>query len=364
MNILIQLGHPAHFHLYKKVAQNLTSHGHKVFVLIKKKDILEELLINAGIPYINILPEGRKDTKAGILLGMLKRFSRILIFSKRNKIDILTGSTPEVAQVARLTGKRSVVTAEDDASVVPTFVKVTAPFVDGYLSPVVCDNGKVDGISTKYESYHELAYLHPNHFTPNKAVVETYFPADKPYFIIRFSKLNAYHDDGIQGINTEIASRILSILQPHGTVYITSERELEPEFEPYRIKINPLHMHDVMAFAQMYIGDSQTMAAEAGVLGVPFVRFNGFVGRIGYLNELELKYELGYGVKTTEVDRLYEVIEQIIATPNRKELYASRRARMLSDKIDYSLFLTWFIENYPESANVMRENPDYQYRFR
>lgn len=55
-------------------------------------------------------------------------------------------------------------------------------------------------------------------------------------------------------------------------------------------------MHHVMAFASLYIGDSQTMAAEAGVLGVPFVRFNDFVGRIGYLRELEDTYELGYGI--------------------------------------------------------------------
>ena len=42
---------------------------------------------------------------------------------------------------------------------------------------------------------------------------------------------------------------------------------------------NATDMHHVMAFASLYIGDSQTMAAEAGVLGVPFVRFNDFVGR-------------------------------------------------------------------------------------
>lgn len=58
-------------------------------------------------------------------------------------------------------------------------------------------------------------------------------------------------------------------------------------------------MHHVMAFASLYIGDSQTMAAEAGVLGVPFVRFNDFVGSIGYLRELEDKYELGYGIHAT-----------------------------------------------------------------
>ena len=62
-------------------------------------------------------------------------------------------------------------------------------------------------------------------------------------------------------------------------------------------------MHHVMAFASLYIGDSQTMAAEAGVLGVPFVRFNDFVGRIGYLRELEDVYQLGFGVHASPLER-------------------------------------------------------------
>lgn len=56
-----------------------------------------------------------------------------------------------------------------------------------------------------------------------------------------------------------------------------------------------------VAFASLYIGDSQTMAAEAGVLGVPFVRFNDFVGRIRYLRELEDKYRLGFGVHASPI---------------------------------------------------------------
>ena len=54
-----------------------------------------------------------------------------------------------------------------------------------------------------------------------------------------------------------------------------------------------------MVFSSLYFGDSQTMAAEAWVLGVPFVRFNDFVGRTGYLRELEDVYELGYGIHAT-----------------------------------------------------------------
>ncbi len=37
---------------------------------------------------------------------------------------------------------------------------------------------------------------------------------------------------------------------------------------------------------------------------------------------------------------------------------------MLEDKIDVSAFMTWFIENHPESADIMKNNPDYQFRFR
>ena len=78
----------------------------------------------------------------------------------------------------------------------------------------------------------------------------------EPYFLIRFSALNAHHDKGIKGISNEIAERLVKILEPFGTIYITSERPLEPQFEKYRIKINPLDMHHVMAFASLYIGDS------------------------------------------------------------------------------------------------------------
>lgn len=367
MNVLIQLSHPAHFHLYKNAAHNLVKGGHKVFILIKTKDILEDLLKQSGLPYYNILKEAHRKSKLGMFWDMLVRDWRILRFVKKNKIDLLTGSTVEVAQVGWLTRKYRVNTGEDDMNVVPLFPKMAGPFMGTILSPRVCNNYSLEPFSVKYESYHELAYLHPNHFEADKKVVEKYFSINTPYFILRFSSLNAYHDAGIQGINTEIAQRLIDILKPHGRIYITSERELEPQFEPYRIKINTLDMHHVMAFSTLYIGDSQTMAAEAAVLGVPFVRFNDFVGRIGYLNELENVYHLGFGIKASEAgaaERMYEVVEKILATPNLKEEWQRRRQKMLSEKIDYAQFLTWFIEDYPESQKMMKENPDYQFRFK
>ena len=367
MKVLVYLGHPAHFYLFRNTITQLEKDGHKVEVLIKKKDILQELLDQAGFKYHNILEEGRKDSKLGILVGTIKRAWRLFRFCNKYTPDLLTGTSVENSFIGPIRKKPVVNVNEDDASAVPLYAKLSYPGASVILAPVVCDCGKWETKCVKYASYHELAYLHPNHFTPDRKIVEKYFPTIEPYFIIRFAKLKAHHDDGIKGINCEIAQKLIDILKPYGRIYITSERELEPQFEQYRIPIKTLDMHHVMAFADLYIGDSQTMAAEAGVLGVPFVRFNDFVGRIGYLNELENVYHLGYGIKASEegsAEQMYDIVKEVLNMPNRKEEWQTRRQRMLSEKIDYAQFLTWFIENYPESKKTMQENPDYQFRFK
>lgn len=364
MKILIYMGHPAHFYNYKNVIPKLKEGGHQVEILIKKKDVLQELLDNAGIPYHNILKEGRKDTTLGILWGTIKRAWRLNAFCSKFKPDILTGTSVENSWIGKLRHIPVININEDDAEVVPKYAKLSYPWADEILTPVVCDNGKWNDKSVKYNGYHELAYLHPSSFTPDKTVVEKYFPTDSPYFLIRFAKLKAHHDTGIKGIDTEIARKLIRILEPHGRVFISSERELEPQFEPYRIHLRPIDMHHVMAFADLYLGDSQTMAAEAGVLGIPFVRFNDFVGRIGYLRELEDVYQLGYGVKTDEVERLYQTVESLISMPDRKSVFQSRRQKMLSEKIDFAAFLTWFIEDYPRSKQAFKDSPSIQYQFK
>jgi len=364
MKYLFFLGHPAHFHLFKNVIETLNKKNDRVFILIKTKDILEELLQRQGTPYVNTLTRERGDSKAGIALGVVKRDWRLLKFCLRERPDIMLGSSTEISHVGTLLRIPSVIFSEDDVSVIPAFSKLTYPLAHHILSPIVCDNGKWNAKSIKYEGYHELAYLHPNHFTPSREVVEQYFPVDKRFFIIRFAKLTAYHDTGIRGITDGVAERIIQILEPWGRVFITSERTLPGKFEPYRIAINPLDIHHVMAFASLYIGDSQTMATEAGVLGTPFIRFNDFIGQIGTLGELENKYQLGYGIRPDNTEALFKKIEELVNMENLKSVFAVRRKAMLKDKIDVAQFFTWFIEQYPESVQIMRDDPDMQYSFR
>jgi len=341
MNILFQLGHPAHFHLFKNTIADLQRDGHQAYILIRRKDILEDLLQQSGMSYVNILPSGKKS-----VFTLMLRLWRVFQFTLTHHIDILVGSTPEVAQVAWLLHRRSVVMAEDDAAIVPQFIKSVKPFVDNYLSPVSCNNGPLEAVTTHYEGFHKLAYLHPNRFTPNPTVVDKYFDHREPYFLLRFAQLSAYHDVSakVHGISDKTAQELIKILSPHGRVYITSEREISPGLEKYRLRINPLDIHHIMTFATLYIGDSQSMAVEAAMLGTPAIRFNDFAGKIGVLEELEKKYQLTIGIPSSEPERLYQTVNKLIATEHLQDIYQSRRQKMIAEKIDVATFFTNFIE--------------------
>lgn len=349
MNILFQLSHPAHFHLYKQTIHNLIERGHNIHILIKTKDILEDLIKEAGLPYQNILPVAHRKSKLGILWDMIVRDWRIFNYTRDNKIDILIGSTVEIAQVGWILRKPRINFGEDDIAIIPLFQKLGGPYIDTFLAPTTCDMGKLESKTIHYPGFHKLAYLHPNLFKPDRAVVEKYFASDRPYFLLRFAELNAYHDTHASGLNTDIAQRLIEILKPYGDIYITSERALEPQFEQYRLQINPLDIHHIMAFAKIYIGDSQSMAVEAAMLGTPSIRFNTFAGKIGVLEELQEVYKLTIGIHSSRPEMLYEVVKTWLNMPNLNEQFIQRRDRLMADKIDVTAFFTWFIENYPKS---------------
>lgn len=364
-SVLFMISHPAHFHLFIRTIGALKEKGWRVIVVIRPKDVLEQLCINAGITFIKVSERSRSVGRVGLAWSLVRKTWEVLRVVRRTKPDFLIGSEGVLSYVGRMTGIPAFDCDEDDAEATPLFAKMFYPFFTGIITPTICSVGKWEKKKIGVESYHELAYLHPNHFTPDMRFLDKYgIPRDEPFFLIRFSALNAYHDAGIHGIGHDEALRLVSMLEGSGRVYITSEKPLEEELEACRLRIDPLDIHHIMAFAHLFIGDSQTMAAEAGVLGVPFVRLNDFSGRLAYLNEIEGKYGLGDSHKTDDIEGFFNSVRKWLDIRDRREICAGRRDRMLADKIDYAQFLTWFIENYPESRAVMKENPDYQERFR
>ena len=98
------------------------------------------------------------------------------------------------------------------------------------------------------------------------------------------------------------------------------------------------------------------MANEAAMLGTPSLRFNDFVGakKIGVMEELEHVYGLTYGISSHEPEKLYTKVEELHAMPNLQEEFRKRRRKMLSEKIDVTAFLVYFIEGYPATVKEVK----------
>ena len=344
MTILVYLGHPAHFHLFKESIKSLQAKSHKIVIVIKSKDVLEKLLIDSKLSYINITEDGVKKGGINLYLGFFNRLRALAKIIRANKPNVLAGSAAELAVLGKLFRIPSYIFFEDDFEAVKKFAKIAGPLATKLVCPECCSAWKWNDKKVSYKSYHELAYLHPNHFTPDPEKVKGLFDLSKRNFILRFAQLTAYHDKGKSGITTEIAQKLIDILSPHGNIFITSERELEPQFEKYRIQISPLDIHHALYFADMYIGDSQTMTAESAVLGTPAIRFNDFVGELSYLEELEHVYHLTIGIRTNKPELLLESVKQLVEIPDLKKEWAVRRSKMLSETIDLSVFMTKLIE--------------------
>lgn len=361
MNILFDINHPAHVHLLRNAYFLLTGKGHEVTVVVKEIPSAIRLLGLYGIPYVNI---GKKDDalmKKG--LDQLTYDGRLLKMVRERHIEMGVGSSINIAHVSKLSKMKSIILDDDDDEVEPLFVKFGHPFADTILSPV--DTPRKSKKTIYVNAYHELAYLHPNRFTPDSSVLDDAgVKAGEPYFILRFNAFKAHHDVGVVGLTIENKRRLVDYLKTKGKVFITTERNIDDEFKPYQLKVSPEKAHSLMYYATMLVGDSQTMTSEAAVLGTPAIRCNTFVGRIHYLEEEEHKYGLTYGFRPEQSEAMFAKIDELLSLPNLKEEWQARRQKMLSEKIDYAQFLTWFIENYPESQKTMRENPDYQFRFK
>ena len=332
MRILFYLGHPAHYHLFKHVIRTLEKKGHHLRIVIKEKDVLKDLLDEASLEYEEVKESGPKRNKFDFALNLFVRDVAMFKIVKKFKPDVMLGTSAEITHIGRLMRIHSIVVNEDDYNVVPWFGRLAYPFASSILAPTVCDVGRWNDKKIGYEGYHELAYLHPNHFTPDEKVLSLLAPEGEPYFILRFAKLTAHHDEGRKGISPEVAKSVIECLEPHGRVYISSERILEEEFEDYRIAIDPGMMHSALSYASLYIGDSQTMAAEAAVLGTPSIRFNDFVGEINYLEELEHRFGLTYGISTDKPDRLLQKIKVWLRRPDLEQEVAAKKELHVKSK--------------------------------
>jgi len=334
---LFYMGHPAHYHNFKHSIEALQQKGHAIKVVARGKDVLFDLIDAENWDVIKF--SARKPSgRLGLLAAIAKREIAMLRIALKFKPDLMIGTDLVITHIGKLLKIKSIVVNEDDSAAIPLMAKYAFPHATAILAPNCCDQSPANDKKIGYEGNHELAYLHPDVFTPDLSELPAVFRESETYFLLRFASLHAHHDEGRSGISDELALKIIAILEPYGRVFITSERPFAERLEPYRLPVHPTKMHQVMAHASIYVGDSQTMAAEAAVLGVPSIRFNDFVGELSYLEELEHRFGLTKGIRSSQPEKLLEMLKFWVVDKNLKPTWIDRRMTLLKESIAVTPF--------------------------
>ena len=357
MKILVDIGHPAHVHLFKNMIWDLESNGNEVLITVRDKEITRNLLDAYGFEYKCIASYHK--TMVGKMINMFRRTLKLYQIAKKFNPDVMVGvSNLHIAHVGKLIKKPSVIFTDTEHAALQNVL--TFPFATAICTPS-CFKEDLGKKQVRYKGYHELAYLHQNYFKPNPEVLdEIGLSKDGTFIILRFVSWSASHDVGQRGIQNKI--ELVRELEKYGKVFITSEGKLEGDLEKYKIKVSPEKLHDLLYYATMYIGEGATMATEAGILGTPSLYTSSLVGTMGNFEELENKYGLVYSFRDS--NQAFEKAIELLEKENLKKDWQNKREKLLNDKIDVTAFMTWFIENYPESFKIIKENPDYQEEFK
>ena len=347
MNILFDINHPAHVHLFKHTIRTLKQHGHTVTVTVKDIPAAKRLLENEGIEYLSLTGK-KRDSLLGKAFMQLHYNFFLWLLTIRKQVEIGVGSSVTIAQVSRFCRMKSIFLDDDDDKVEPLVVKHVHPLCNTILSPTALTENRKAKNTVFYKGTHELAYLHPNRFKPDINTLKTVGINETDiYFVLRFNAFKAHHDGNVHGLTLGQKLQLIHLLTSYGKVLITTEREAEPELEPFRLAVTPEKIHDLLAYATLFIGDSQTMTSEAAILGTPAFRCNSLVGELSCIEDLEHNFGLAFGYKPEEFDKMLETIKNLLKQSDFKLQWQIKRTKFLEEHIDTTTFLVNFIENYP-----------------
>ena len=362
MKILFSVSHPAHVHLFKNAIWKLQDLNHDILICARKKEVTIDLLKKYGFTY-TVISES-KPSRVHLVAEQIQRVMRFRSIVSEFKPDLsISTMDPSLAFVSRLMGVPYVCLADTEHA--SASINGALPFTKAVLTPS-CFSKEMGPKQIRYNGYHELAYLPPNRFIPNPAVLtELGLDTDDNIFLVRFAAFDASHDTKTEHFDKRYIPELINRLEDNGTVVISSEVKLEPYLQKYQYKLSPDRYHDLLYFSKMYIGEGSTSAMEAAVLGVPPIHFerlniggqkSTILPYIGVLNELQAKYNLLYSF-CDERDLLSKVDEILADLNQAKVIWGRRRDALLNDKIDVTAFMVWFIENYPASFNQLKNNP-------
>jgi predicted glycosyltransferase len=334
VRILFDLSHPAHVHQFVPLAHELTGRGHRIRLVGRDKDVTRDLLKSSGLPFeVPDAPAGpRGRVRDGRELVTRVRALRRIVRAWRPDVLLTRNPSGVLATFGTLT--RSVFDT-DDGRQAGAHYWLARPIAN-LITSSVHDPESHGRHHRRYPSFKALAYLHPDRYAPDPAARDRYGVPEGPLFVLRFSAHDASHDRRVTGISEEMQQQLERLLESHGSVLLA--REGEPTVlltTGARRTVPPQAFLDLLAQADLCVGDSQSVAIEAALLGVPAIRLSGFTGRNFSLQVLEERYGLVSNfLPGDEPQLLALVVATLTDLHERRRAARAARDRLLDDAVD------------------------------
>lgn len=348
---VVDIGHPANVHLFKYFFHEMRLKGWQGLFSVTDKEVTLNLLNAYALPYV-VLGKNKPHLLAKLTSLIVVSYKFLRLLSEYKPDVILSRGSLHSALVSWIKGIPHIVLSDTEgAGLLNKIAGKMASVIltsDSYRS----NHG---ARQIRYPSYHELAYLHPNRFVPNRGFLELLGLRENERFaFIRLVSWTAHHDVGQNGLCHANRLKLVNELQKSMRVFISSEGMPSPELAEHMLKLEPQLMHDLLFCADLVVSEGATVASESACLGTPTVYVNS--SQLGYTNDLA-KYGLLFSYTGSATDQRAAIAESIgIATSNNfKRILADKRNKMLDNRIDLTAFLMWFVDDYPQSALLMKQ---------
>ena len=102
------------------------------------------------------------------------------------------------------------------------------------------------------------------------------------------------------------------------------------------------------------------MASESALLGVPTI----YINSLPLMCYLKVEQENGLLKHFKSGDGVLEYLKKYLTYKDLTRRVKNQRDHMIKDFIDPTNFLIWFVENWPTSMDIMKNNPEYQDQFK
>lgn len=313
MKIFIDINHPAHVHYFKNFIRLMKAEGHTFCITNRDSAMINRLLDIYGIEHFT---RNKRPAGKGTIHSLWNLF-RMFLFCLRKAVkfhpDVFVGFASSACALSSKVLRKPCILLDDTEHnamnhkiYMPCCTKVLTPF---YFNKKLDKPGAKHPKQEFFKACVEQLYLHSKYYTPKTEVLDELGVKPREYVLVRYIAYDAHHDLVAKPIAEENKKQIIRKLADHCKVLVSLESDVGDEFyAPYKLRISPEKMHDLIAGAKLLVTEGATMASEAFVLGVPYLYLNPL--RCGNIDFQCVNYP-DRAFQTTDAQEVAKIVDSL-----------------------------------------------------